>query len=529
MADSLIRPLVTDKPRRRWRWWIAAVASVVVAAVAFAAGTMADSIVEHRLRPATIQLLEQRFDSDVELASLDVRVFPTLIIRADGLVLRHRERKDIPPLITAQSFTIESTLPELWARRVNRSRIEGLRITIPPRRREDMPGLPEQNESTGETSDALIRELVADNGVFTVMARRAGKPPREFQLTHLRFENLQFGKSTPFEAEVSNPVPAGVIHTVGRFGPWNGEEPSLTALGGGFRFNADLASIDGIGGQLQAEGSYEGRLERLDARGHAKSDAFRLSTGGADFPLVVDYKATVDGTSGDTLLDSVEADLGQSHISASGAIVREEQTKGRCITLDTRARHGRIEDFIRLTTRVKTSPMVGAVDVTARLDIPPGKGEVIDRMTLAGKFALDAAKFTSKAIQDRIDELSRRGQGRPSDERVDDVASDMRGAFELAGARMTVRTLTFQVEGAQVRLAGAYGVKSERLDFHGELRLQATVSQTQTGWRSLVLKVFDPLFRRKGAGTVLPITVTGTRAQPKFGVEVKKAILRMKN
>ena len=55
---------------------------------------------------------------------------------------------------------------------------------------------------------------------------------------------------------------------------------------------------------------------------------------------------------------------------------------------------------------------------------------------------------------------------------------------------------------------------------------QAPISQTQTGWKSVVLKVFDPLFRRDGAGTVLPITVTGTRAQPKFGVDVKKALMR---
>jgi hypothetical protein len=51
------------------------------------------------------------------------------------------------------------------------------------------------------------------------------------------------------------------------------------------------------------------------------------------------------------------------------------------------------------------------------------------------------------------------------------------------------------------------------------------MSQTQIGWKSVVLKVFDPLFRKDGAGTVLPITVSGTRAAPKFGVDVKKALI----
>jgi hypothetical protein len=85
--------------------------------------------------------------------------------------------------------------------------------------------------------------------------------------------------------------------------------------------------------------------------------------------------------------------------------------------------------------------------------------------------------------------------------------------------------LTFEVEGAQVALAGTYGVRSEQLDFRGELRLRAKMSQTQTGWKSLVLKVFDPLFDKDGSGTVLPIVVSGTRDQPKFGVNMKKALL----
>jgi hypothetical protein len=241
--------------------------------------------------------------------------------------------------------------------------------------------------------------------------------------------------------------------------------------------------------------------------------------------LRVHYKAVVDGTSGDTLLDMVEADLGSSHVSATGAIVRIDGGKGRRITLDTTARGGRIEDFVRLTTRVQTSPIVGNVDVVARLEIPPGAGEVIDRMELAGSFELAAARFTAAAVQEQVDELSRRGVGRPTDESVDDVVSNMRGRFELRRATLTLPALTFAVDGAEVRLAGSYGVRSERLDFRGQLRLQAKMSQTQTGWKSVVLKVFDPLFRKDGAGTVLPITISGTREAPKFGVDVKKALI----
>ena len=50
--------------------------------------------------------------------------------------------------------------------------------------------------------------------------------------------------------------------------------------------------------------------------------------------------------------------------------------------------------------------------------------------------------------------------------------------------------------------------------------------RTTTGVKSLLLKMVDPLFSRKDAGTVLPIHITGTRSDPKFGVDVKRALLR---
>jgi hypothetical protein len=96
----------------------------------------------------------------------------------------------------------------------------------------------------------------------------------------------------------------------------------------------------------------------------------------------------------------------------------------------------------------------------------------------------------------------------------------------LSDAQMRLRALSFRVRGAEVRLAGTYTVPTERLNFAGTLRLQARASQTQTGWKSLVLKIFDPLLDGEGAGTVLPISITGTRNEPKFGADLKKAILR---
>jgi hypothetical protein len=52
--------------------------------------------------------------------------------------------------------------------------------------------------------------------------------------------------------------------------------------------------------------------------------------------------------------------------------------------------------------------------------------------------------------------------------------------------------------------------------------MQAKVSEMVTGWKSWALKLADPLFMKHGAGTEVPIEVTGARSEPHFGVEMGK-------
>lgn len=49
--------------------------------------------------------------------------------------------------------------------------------------------------------------------------------------------------------------------------------------------------------------------------------------------------------------------------------------------------------------------------------------------------------------------------------------------------------------------------------------MNATVSQMMTGWKSILLKPIDPFFRKNGAGTEVPIRVTGTESEPHFGLD----------
>jgi hypothetical protein len=509
------------------RWRIVAAVVVIVGLVG-ATGLYfyAATLVERQLRPATIALLERRLDSKVELAAMKVVFRPSLSVRGEGLTIRYQGRTDIPPLLTMSSFTISAGLRELWTRKVDRIQVEGLQIIIPPGRGADIPSVQPPSEVTADENgtDVSIGELIADNVLLTITSKRAGKGPRVFQIRQLRFADFAFGKPVPFRAALTNPTPHGEIETEGTFGPWVTDDPRQTPLEGTFVFDADLGTIKGIGGALHAKGHFAGPLEYIRTTGETRTEGFHLSSGGATFPLLVNYDAIVDGTNGDTILERVDAVLGVSKIAARGAIVKEHP-RGRRITLDTHVRGGRLEDFVRLATRVPASPMTGIIDTDARLDIPPADVEVIERMDLDGTFTVKTARFTSAAIQARVDELSRRGVGRPTDGTIDAVASNLKGSFRLHNAQLNVRSLTFSVEGASVRLAGRYDIERETLDFRGELRLRARASQTQTGWRRFVLKVFDPMLDAPDAGTVLPISITGPRDAPKFAADLKKAVL----
>ena len=58
------------------------------------------------------------------------------------------------------------------------------------------------------------------------------------------------------------------------------------------------------------------------------------------------------------------------------------------------------------------------------------------------------------------------------------------------------------------------------MNFAGTLALDAPLSKTTTGFKSLLLKAVDPLFRGRGVGTLVPIKIAGSVEKPEFGVDV---------
>ena len=104
------------------------------------------------------------------------------------------------------------------------------------------------------------------------------------------------------------------------------------------------------------------------------------------------------------------------------------------------------------------------------------------------------------------------------------VVSRLSAEFTLRDGTLSFSGLSFAVPGAIVQLAGTYNLKQETLDFHGNLLLDATLAETTSGWKAVVGRIAQPLFRRQGGGSKLPIRISGPRENPQFGLDVGRAI-----
>ena len=91
---------------------------------------------------------------------------------------------------------------------------------------------------------------------------------------------------------------------------------------------------------------------------------------------------------------------------------------------------------------------------------------------------------------------------------------------------LAIPSVAFDVPGSLVRLSGTYGLVSEQLNFSGSLIMEASVSETVTGFKSVLLKAIDPLFRHKGGGSEIPIKINGTVGSPSFGLDAKRVFSR---
>ena len=493
--------------------------------------------VEPYIKQQAILYLSQRFDADVEMAGLHVRLpaipqFKLLLTRGhgfmaevhgEGIVLRRKGHAE-PAILTLKSFVFHVDVGRVLESRkeVPLVVLDGLQLHVPPKsdRPKLRPALAQDNSNAAVVAEVVIDELRITNTLLVIHPADAKKKPLEFQIQRLQLRTGGRNRPMNYEASLRNPKPPGQIESKGTFGPWVAEDPGSSPLTGNYTFaHADLAVFKAIAGILESTGTFQGELAHVQVHGEARVPDFRLKRAANPMPLLTQFDVEVDGTNGNTILKPVHAQLANSRFVTSGAVIKHEDDPRRTIDLDVKMTSGRLEDFLRLAMK-GPSFMEGALRLDAKIQIPPLAGKVIEKLRLRGVFDVTDGKFLKSKIQDRLDSLSRRAQGEPQNEGIDEVVSRMSGAFTMEDQAIEFNRLAFGVPGADIDLAGKYDIGEEALDFKGSVRLDAKVSQTQSGVKRWVLKPIDPLFARHGAGTFAGIKIGGTRSAPSFGLNL---------
>jgi hypothetical protein len=507
------------RPRPKWPYVTGVALGLVAGLILFV--FLRTRNIEDRTRDWVVRQLQQRFDSDVELEQLHVKLLPRMGVDGEGLSIRYHNRRDLPPMFHVQKFSFNlGVLGILRApRHIAGIYVENMTITIPPRGEKKEPA--QQASGKKNLPTTIVDQIVCNDTDLVIVPKKEGKQPLDFDIHDLVLKSVGAGKPFDFHGNLTNAKPQGEIATNGTFGPWNADEPGDTPVTGNYTFtDADLGPLPGIAGTLSSTGNYHGQLNEIEVQGKTDTPNFSLDPVGHAVPLHTEFSATVNGTDGDTYLHPVRATLGQSVIVAEGSVVRVPDKQGHIIKLNISAPNARIQDILALAMNSDKPFMTGPATIKAKLLLPPGKQKVLEKMILDGQVGVDQAQWGSPEIRDKLASLSRHAEGQPKNEDAGSSVSDLHGDFHLAKAVAQFSKLSFSVPGAQLNLQGSYDIGESKLDFNGHLRLQAKLSQTVTGKKSFFLKAVDPFFNKEGAGTVLPITITGTRQAPVLGVSV---------
>jgi len=504
----------------RKRWWIYVLIAIVVVVAAGA-------ILAVKLRPIVqqkvITMIGDSFNSDVTFTGLSVIPGRTIYASVDNVVAKMRDRQGYPPLLKARTIRVEIRLTDLFKVPVHISqvRVVGMELHVPPRKDKSTGNAPPADAKPKKALPQFVVDQVnADGSSLEVIPRKAGKVPLEFDLDHMHILHMGSKEAGEYYADLTNPKPQGRIVAHGNFGPWDRDEPGGTPVDGKYTFSdADMSTIHGLGGTLSSTGEYSGQLDTINITGETEIPHFELTIAHNPVPLETQFSAIVDGTTGDTYLQDVEATLISSKLKVTGQIVGIQAAHGHAIDVQAQSEGARVQDLIRVAVPGKQVLLTGGVTLKTKIYIPPGQENIVDKLSLDGTFGVSGARFTQKEVQTKVDTLSKKGSGRPGDADFGSVLSDLRGSFRMRNGVMTFSQLSFNVPGAAVNLSGTYALNSGQMDFHGTLRMDAKLSQTMTGVKSVLVKPFNSFFSKKGAGTELPIKITGTRDNPQFGLD----------
>ena len=474
---------------------------------------------------AVTKALQDRFAREVKIGTFRKTYLPPGCV-AEGIQFLHRTRKDLPPLITVQQLRIRSGYSNFLRRqqRVDDVQVAGLRVTVPPKDPNGGKQVFPLTQSQNTPGDTLnIGEISTDSAVLEFISREPGRERFSLTIDHLVLDHV--GESGPiaFHARFKNTKPPGDVRSDGEVGPWNDEDPGGTQVSGAYAYeNVKLGVFEGIAGTLSSAGKFGGTLGHIKAEGSADVANFQVMGSAHAMQLSSNYQAEVDGTNGDTLLTRVESRFGKTTVISQGDVLGRSGEHGKTVRLAMTLNRGRVEDILTLFSASARPAETGDVRLQLKLEVPPGPPGFLKRLRADGKFGIAGGRFTDPSVQMPVNRLAESARGETKTREETDpatVLSNLKGQVSANAGVARLSNISFTEPGSLAEVEGTYDLVSTGLDLHGVLHTNGKLSDTTSGFKSLVLKTIGPFMKKKSI-TVVPFTIKGTSHNPAFALDL---------
>jgi hypothetical protein len=497
---------------------LAVAIGVSVAIVCVAAGVLLAvrwPFTENRM----VQGLQRMLDSDVRCGRYRMTFFPSPGGDLENVsIVRGRAT-----LAQVRHLEIRSTWPNLLTltHRLSRVRIEGLSVHI-------ARPLPSPVDHGPPQHKTIASEIVADGAVLEI--KRDGSPndPLRLQFRELLVRNAGAGQKISVRTRLRSSEPPDDLELHAEVGPFDSANRSRTPLSGSFAMtHADLSHYPGIGGLLNATGEFQGQLGRLSVAGKTDCDDFIVRSSEHTQAIHANFRAVVDALHGNLVLDNVDGQFGDTHVVASGEISGDQ---GKTTTVHFQSDHSDVRDLLHMFSRAPVPALSGPITFDAKAVVPPEHGRFVQKLQLTGEFAIAHARFSNPTTRVKVNQLSARARKEaPNNEKNDaddaaNIVSEIRSSVVMRDGVARLSQISFHVPGATARGSGYYNLVSKRINIHGQVAMESSLSQASGGGlKSVLLKPFNGLFRQKNskAGAVLPVSVAGIYPHPQFHVSLK--------
>lgn len=470
-------------------------------------------------RSRVLESIRESWTGTVQADSVRSTYFPRPGCIINGLVLTIPRQAGEPIRVVMSEARIQARYSDLILRPGHLARlvVEGLRLEFPVNDSEASS----ENRNAGSRPPTVSFAEIETKDAVLIVKRSHEKPPLTFEIHRLVLQSVQSKAPTSYEGDLSNPEPPGEVHVRGQFGPWQSRALRDLPISGSYTFEkANLGVFGGIAGELSSTGSFNGTLGQMAAQGTIEVPTFQVTRSHHSVALSATYHAAIDATRGDTDLKQVDVSFLHTAVHAAGTISSLPGARGKTASLNLTVRQGHIQDVLDLFMNTKSPPMEGVADLQTHVMIPPGQEPFLKKLTMEGTFAIGDAVLTNPERQGEVNALSKRASGNKDEQGTVRTVARIDGNLVLKNEAAEFSALSFQIPGAKIDLTGRYQLRNEQLDFHGDAKTQAVLSEQTTGMKAVLLRPLNSLFKKKHAGADVRVGMTGTFDDPHFGIEL---------